>query len=48
MAKVLQYYTLKEIYMEAWTMNIKGFIVNIDHSINGKKFMKPISFVPHY
>jgi hypothetical protein len=29
-------------------MIIKGFIANIDHGLDGNKFMKPNTFMPHH
>jgi len=27
---------------------IKGFIINIGHGLNGNKFIKPNTFMPHH
>ncbi len=29
-------------------MTVKGFIINIDHGLNGNKFMKLGIFMPHH
>ncbi len=29
-------------------MTIKGFIINIDHGLNGNKLMKLGTFMPHH
>jgi hypothetical protein len=48
--KWLKYYNIihkKTIYWKH-IMIIKGFIVNIDHGLNGNKFMKPNTCIPHH